>query len=194
MKMNVTEGPVRELASTGNWGRRLACVQCRRSKLKCDHGYPACGTCIRRKTPSLCVYEMGPLSQTFKNSLSTTYPSNETANLSQTATLTPDNLHMTILKMPSSLSRTQSSILSPNNLHLTQDNVMATCDNGKNEDESWHWLEEPNFICNAIFKGAEPKTRYCGNGITSSLLLQVIFHSIHVGLMRLSHPYPSIIR
>ncbi|KAJ7055843.1 hypothetical protein C8F01DRAFT_447310 [Mycena amicta] len=38
----------------------IACQQCRRRKVRCDSIRPACGNCLRRKTPEECVYDAVP--------------------------------------------------------------------------------------------------------------------------------------
>jgi hypothetical protein len=57
-KENLTQGRSRR--------RAIACQQCRRKKLKCDLEYPACGSCIRSKRSSQCIYHNGVPSKPLK--------------------------------------------------------------------------------------------------------------------------------
>ncbi|KAJ5692465.1 hypothetical protein N7462_001888 [Penicillium macrosclerotiorum] len=43
--------------------RTMACTQCRSRKLRCDREYPACGRCVKSRTPTKCTYEDGFLWQ-----------------------------------------------------------------------------------------------------------------------------------
>jgi hypothetical protein len=38
----------------------LSCLDCRRRKVKCDHGLPACGRCKQRGTARSCTYKLPP--------------------------------------------------------------------------------------------------------------------------------------
>ena len=38
-------------------------MQCRRGKLRCDHGSPVCGRCARRNKPDQCIYHPAPLTK-----------------------------------------------------------------------------------------------------------------------------------
>lgn len=38
----------------------LSCLDCRRRKVKCDHGLPACSRCVLRGVASSCTYEVLP--------------------------------------------------------------------------------------------------------------------------------------
>lgn len=50
-----------------------SCLECRRKKLQCDHGLPACGRCTRAGSASSCVYATVP---TAPNPSSTRVPTN----------------------------------------------------------------------------------------------------------------------
>lgn len=44
-------------------GKQQACEPCRKGKLACDHAYPFCGRCTRRKTTARCIYHPAPMTK-----------------------------------------------------------------------------------------------------------------------------------
>ena len=44
-------------------GQRPSCEPCRKSKLACDHSFPICGRCRRRKIEGRCHYHPAPMSR-----------------------------------------------------------------------------------------------------------------------------------
>jgi hypothetical protein len=45
-------------------GRPQACEPCRKRKMACDHGFPICQRCKKRKTTGDCVYLAAPMTRT----------------------------------------------------------------------------------------------------------------------------------
>ncbi|KAF2722871.1 hypothetical protein K431DRAFT_283381 [Polychaeton citri CBS 116435] len=56
-------------------GELQACEPCRMRKLRCDHGYPVCGRCIKRKHIDSCVYHPAPLTKKPKTAAQISKPS-----------------------------------------------------------------------------------------------------------------------
>ncbi|KUJ10214.1 uncharacterized protein LY89DRAFT_656902 [Mollisia scopiformis] len=45
-------------------GKLQACEPCRTRKIRCDHGSPSCGRCVKRRQEAQCYYHPAPLTKT----------------------------------------------------------------------------------------------------------------------------------
>jgi hypothetical protein len=44
-------------------GQQAACEPCRKAKLRCDHAFPVCSRCRKRRTPTECVILAAPMTE-----------------------------------------------------------------------------------------------------------------------------------
>lgn len=49
-------------------GLQAACEPCRKAKIRCDRAIPTCTRCVKRKTPSACVFLAAPVSKQYSGS------------------------------------------------------------------------------------------------------------------------------
>jgi hypothetical protein len=99
----------------------LSCLDCRRRKVKCDHGLPACGRCKQRGVASLCTYEYAPGDE-YVYQGDSTIPDNDDAPMMKTAPEPP------ILDQPRGTMAAQIP-LAPMSAYLEQRDMIERLEN-----------------------------------------------------------------